>query len=215
MHVGAQRLELFLVGDAEALLLVHHHQPKVLELGRLGKDRVGADDDVQRAVGQRIARFARFLGRDEAAEATDLQREARKTLGKILVVLAREQCGWRNHRDLLGAHCRHEGGAQRDLGLAEAYIAADQPVHRLAAFQIAQHIGNRAFLIVGFLPREAVDELVVAGLVRFEHGRLFERALCGGAHQLAGDFANPLAQLRAAFLPGFAAEAVEHDGFFG
>jgi hypothetical protein len=31
--------------------------------------------------------------------------------------------------DLLAAHGRHKGRAQRDLGLAEAHIATDQAVH--------------------------------------------------------------------------------------
>ena len=50
-------------------------------------------------------------------------------------------------------HRRDEGGAQRDLGLAEADIADDQPVHRLARGEIVEHVVDRAILIVGFLDR--------------------------------------------------------------
>jgi hypothetical protein len=55
-------------------------------------------------------------------------------------------------------HRRDEGGAQRDLGLAEADIAADQPVHRFGRFQVAQHILDRALLILGLFIRETVEE---------------------------------------------------------
>ena len=211
VHVRAQLLQLFLVGHAETLFLVDDHEAQILELGRLGEDRVGADHDVHRAVGQRIARLAAFLGRNEPAEPPDLEREAREAFGEMLEMLAREQRGRRDDCDLLAAHRRDECGTQRNLGLAEADIAADQPVHRLATFQIAQHIGDRALLILGLLPRETVDELVVAGVIGLQHGGLLQRALRGGAHQLAGDLADAFAQLGAAFLPCLAAQPVKHD----
>jgi hypothetical protein len=55
-------------------------------------------------------------------------------------MLARQQGGRHHHRDLLPAHGGDEGGAQRHLGLAEADIAADQPVHRPARGQILEHV---------------------------------------------------------------------------
>ena len=56
MHVGFQRFELFLVRDAKALFLIDDHQPEPLEADRFRKHRVGADDDIHRAVGQPFAR---------------------------------------------------------------------------------------------------------------------------------------------------------------
>ena len=49
--------------------------------------------------------------------------------------------GWggrADHRDLHARHRRHEGRPKGYLGLAEADIADDQPVHRFARRQIAQ-----------------------------------------------------------------------------
>ena len=213
VHVGAQRLQLLLVGDAEALLLVHHDEPQILELRGLGEDRVRADDDVHRPVRQLLAGFLRFLGRHEAREAADLQREAGKAFLEIGVMLAGEQGGGRDHGNLLPVHRRDEGGAQGDFGFAETDIAADKPVHRFAGFQIAQHIGDGAILIVGLLPREAVDELVVDLLLGFQHRRFLQRAFGGHLHQLAGDLANALLQLGAAALPRLAAQPVQHHRF--
>ena len=130
-------------------------------------------------------------------------------------MLAGEQRGGRDHRHLLPCHRRHKRRAHRHLGLAETDVAAHQPVHRAAAFEIAQHIGNGAFLIVGFGPREAVDELVEAGRIAREHGCLPQRAGCGDLHQLAGDGGDALLELGAAALPCLAAEPVERHRLFG
>ena len=77
-------------------------------------------------------------------------------------MLAGEQSGRADDRDLHPAHRRDERGAQGDLGLTEADIADDQPIHRLARCEIVERFGDRAVLIVGFLIGEAVDERRVA-----------------------------------------------------
>ena len=75
-------------------------------------------------------------------------------------MLAGEQGRWTDDGDLLAAHGHDEGGAERDFGLAEAHIAADEPVHRLAAGQIPQHIGDRVELIFRLFVREARAEFI-------------------------------------------------------
>ena len=80
---------------------------------------------------------------------------------KVLIVLARQQRGRHHDGDLLAAHRHDEGGAQRHLGLAEADVAADQPVHRPAGGQIVEHVGDGGVLVVGLLVGEAGAELVV------------------------------------------------------
>ena len=72
-----------------------------------------------------------------------------------------------DQRHLVTRHRGDEGGAKRDLGLAETDIAADQPVHRLAALQILQHLADRAVLVVGLLIGKAVDELGIGRVVGF------------------------------------------------
>ena len=61
-----------------------------------------------------------------------LHRQAGEARGEGAVMLPRQQRGRHHDRDLRARHRGDEGGAQRDLGLAEADIAADQPVHRPA-----------------------------------------------------------------------------------
>ncbi len=52
VHLGAPLLKLLFVGHAEALLLVDDDQPQVLEGHVVGKQPVGADDDVDAALAQ-------------------------------------------------------------------------------------------------------------------------------------------------------------------
>ena len=54
-------------------------------------------------------------------------------------MLARQQRRRHHDRDLQAGQRGDEGRAQRHLGLAEADVAAHQPVHRLAGGEIVQH----------------------------------------------------------------------------
>ena len=65
VHVGAQLLELFLVRHPKALLLVHDHEAEVLELGRFGEDRMGADHKVNLTVLQPLSGLGGLLGCDQ------------------------------------------------------------------------------------------------------------------------------------------------------
>ena len=51
MHLGAQLLQTLLMSDAEMLLLVDDDEAEPLELHRFREQRMRADDDVDRAVG--------------------------------------------------------------------------------------------------------------------------------------------------------------------
>ena len=71
-----------------------------------------------------------------------------------LVVLLREQGGGDQHRDLLPGLHRDERGPHRDLGLAEADVAADEAVHRRGAAHVRDDLLDRAGLIRRLLEGE-------------------------------------------------------------
>ncbi len=73
-------------------------------------------------------------------------------------MLLGQQRGRAQHRDLLAVGHGDEGGAHGDLGLAEADVAADQAVHRLAGFHVVDHGVDGGQLVGRFLEAEAVGE---------------------------------------------------------
>ena len=80
------------------------------------------------------------FARNQPRELRDAQWEPGKTLAEAAVMLPGQQGRRHDHRDLRAGHRGDKGGGQRHLGLADADIAADQPVHRLAR----GHIDDRA-----------------------------------------------------------------------
>ena len=65
----------------------------------------------------------------------------------------------RQDQHLLAVAGRLERGAQRDLGLAVADVAADQPVHRALGLHVGLGLLDRLELVVGLAVRERALEL--------------------------------------------------------
>ena len=124
-------------------------------------------------------------------------------------MLARQKGGGHHHRHLLAGHDRNEGGAQRNLGLAEADIAAHEAVHGPAPGQIAQHGIDGGELVLGLLVGEAGAELVVKAFRGRKNLAGAQFARRGGADEAFGDLAHPLLEPGLARLPGAAAEPIE------
>src|SRR5689334_11758852 len=101
MDVGFQRLELFLVRDAEMLLLVDDEETKILEVYGFGEQCMGSDDDVDSAFGELRACHRGLLGVDEARELAHLERKAGEAFAEVAEMLAREQRRRHDDGDLL------------------------------------------------------------------------------------------------------------------
>ena len=140
-----------------------------------------------------------------------MDRKALEPLGEGLGVLARQQRRRHHDRDLLAVERDRERRAQRHLGLAEADVAADQPVHRPAGFEVLQGRLDRAELVLGFVIGKARAELVIETGLHRQFRRFVQIALGGDLDQFAGDLADAVLQPRFARLPAAAAEPVELD----
>jgi hypothetical protein len=124
-------------------------------------------------------------------------------------VLLGQDRGRSQQRGLLAVEHALERRSHRDLGLAVADVAAQQPVHRPGRFQIGAHLFDRLGLVRGFLEFERRLELPHQMGV----GRKRE---AGGAaplgierEQLVGHVGERLADLLLGAREGRAAEPVE------
>ena len=213
MDLAAHLLQPFLVADAEMLFLVNDKKAEVAELDRLRQHRVGADDDVHRALGQALTGQGRVLGSDKARQRAHGDGGAAEAFGEGLEVLAREQRGRGDHRDLHARHGSGEGRAHRHLGLAEAHVADDEPVHRAAFGEVGHDLRDRGKLVVGFLVGEAGAERIPVVVRCLEDRGRPQGAFGRDPHEPVGDLADAFLEPRLARLPGAAAQLVQKPLF--
>ncbi len=211
VHLGAQLFQPLLVADAEMLLLVDDQKAEVPELDRLAEQRMGADHDIDGPVREPLLDLTQFLRRDQARGLRDLDREAAKPIGKGLGVLARQQRGRDDDRDLLAVQRGRKRGAQRHLGLAESDVAADQAVHRPAAFEVLQSGIDRAELVLGFLIGKTRAEFVIDMRLHRQFRRFVQVSFGGDLDQFAGDLADAALEFGLPRLPAAAAQPVQLD----
>ena len=202
-------LHLLLVLDAEALLLVDHDQAEVLDPDVRVEQPVGADHDVDGAVGQALDDGLGLLVGLEPAEPLDPEREAGHPLLERRQVLGHQQRGRHQHGDLLAVLDRLERRAHRDLGLAVADVAADQPVHRHGPAHVALDLLDGGQLVGRLVERERVLELALPRRVGAERVALGGLPRGVQLDQLGRDLADRLAGPALALGPVRAAEPVE------
>ena len=120
-----------------------------------------------------------------------------------------QNCGGAEQHDLAAARGGPERGAQGDLRLAEAYIAADQTVHGLGQVHVVKHVLNGPQLVRGFLKTEARLKFAEQFIGRAVSIAFAHPALGVNFHQVVGDFFNGLLGLFLAHDPGRAAQFVQ------
>ena len=196
------------------LLLVDHQQRQILEFYGLAEQRMRADHDIDRAVGETRPHLGELGGRHEPRRLRNVHGKAAEPFGKCLEVLARQQRRRHDHRDLLAAERGDEGRTQRDFRLSEPDVAADETVHRSPRAQIFDRRVDGRQLVVGFLVGKSGTELVIGAGADRQTRRLAQLAFRGNLDQLARDLADTALHARLARLPVAAAEPVQVDGCF-
>ena len=154
IDIPDELLEALLLRDAEALFLVDYRESEVAEYHVLLDEAVCADHHIQLAAPQTFDDLLLLLGGAEAREQLDAHGIALKALCDGLVVLPRENGGRAEQSALLGIRDALERRPQRDLGLAEADVAAEQAVHRDAALHVALDLVDAGDLVGRFLVLE-------------------------------------------------------------
>ncbi len=206
VHLEAQRAQQLLLGHAEALLLVDDHEPELLRDHVARQHPVRPDQHVDLAVGE-LGQHALHVGRPaEARDHLDPDREVAVALPERVPVLLGEHGRRHEHEDLLAGDSDGECRAERDLGLAEADVAADETVHGAWRLEILLDGLDRRALILGLAIRKLGFELLdplVLDVVRDARLRL---PLCVELQQVARELSKVLARPRLQVVPRLASE---------
>ena len=124
-------------------------------------------------------------------------------------MLLREHRRRAEERHLLARHRDAEGGAQRDLGLAEADVAADEAIHRPRRLEVLVHLVDGARLVGRLVEGEGRLEGAVVVVGRRQRVARERLALGVEAQELVGHLADLARDARLGAREGGAAEAVE------
>ena len=92
--------------------------------------------------------------RTKTAQHFDPHRVIEHPLPERFEMLLRQDCGRRKNRNLFPFHHGLERGADRDLGLAKANVAADQAIHRARTFHVGFRRGDGGQLVRRFAKRK-------------------------------------------------------------
>ena len=167
------------LGDAEAVLLVDHHKAEVAVVHAVLKDRVGAHQQLDRAIEQpHQDRFA-LASLGAARQQRDLHPRRTEHLAQRLEMLAGEDFGGGQQRGLLARLDRDQHRIQRHHGLARTDIALQQAQHRCLLRHVARDLGDGALLRAG----EAEGQLQLRAQGAVAHQRLPAPLAPVGLHQ--------------------------------
>ena len=131
---------------AEAVLLVDDGEREIVKRHVVLKQRVGADDEIDIAGGERrqnLRAFAAALAAGEDGEADAGGRRQPRDGGEML---PRQNFGRRHERRLPAGLDHGRGGKERDHGLAGADVAMKQPQHAVRLREIGDDVVDRALL---------------------------------------------------------------------
>ena len=156
VDVFAQGFDLFLLVDAETLLFIDHQQSQLLEAGALAQQLVGADDDINGAIGQPFADGLAFGGGAKAVEQGHLEGIGGKAFAEGAPVLLGQHRGGGQQSPLLAGGDCLEQGPDRHLRFAKADIAADEPVHRRRFLHVPLHLADGLGLVGGWFVGEGI-----------------------------------------------------------
>ena len=173
------------------------------------QDPVRADQDVDLAVLEVREHLLDFSRGPEPRDHLDANREVAVALAERVPMLLGENRRRREHQRLPAVDGNRKRGADRDLGLAEADVAAHEAVHRPGRLQVFLHRFDRSHLVRCLSVRE----------LRLEPLEVFVTQVVGHARsllplrvereQLAGELSHRLPRAVLEVVPRLAAELRE------
>ena len=113
-------------------------------------------------------------------------------------MLPGQKRGRHHDGNLYAVHGGDEGRPQRNLGFAEADVAADEAIHRLASGEIRAHGFDSRHLVFGFLVGEPGRELIIQAFGCSQDRRRPHVPLGSNPDKARGHVEKPLLELRLA-----------------
>ena len=151
VDISRHLLELFLLRNAKALLLVNDEKSEILEFYILAYKSVSSDDNVSLTTLELSQRVRLLFWRAEARDHIHVDRKRSHSAGQRLKMLkCQDSCG-NEYRYLLSAKHSLICGSHCHLGLTKANVSAEKSVHRHGAHHIFLNVLDSRKLSVGLV----------------------------------------------------------------
>ena len=171
----------------EALFLIDDEKPEIFELHTLLEQAMRAHYAVNFAACDSGKHFLGLGVSEESRQHLDTNGITRKTFTERRTMLCCEQCSRDKYCDLFAILNCFERRTHRNFGLAEADVAADQPIHGHAGFHVGFDEFDCASLVGGFDEGECCLHLVLPRRVDGEGMAWGMHAALVQHHKFLGD----------------------------
>ena len=145
--------------DAETVLLIDDDEAEAGELGFVGDEGLGADDDVDFAGGDALPGFAAFGFGEGAGDEFDGDILISKDFVEGGQVLLGQELGGSHDGGLESGADAGEKGAGGDDGLAGADIALEETVHGDGLLDVVEDVADGVALVAGELEGQGAGEI--------------------------------------------------------
>jgi hypothetical protein len=209
VNIDAHSFELFLVLDAEPLLLVNYQKPEVLESHVAAQKPMGTDEHIDPSCsGPRDYVFG-LLRRPKAIENLDRDGEIGKALSERPAVLHAQDRSGHEDRHLFAALDRLECRPHGQFGFAVSHVTTEQSVHCDGLAHVGLYVLDGGGLVGRFLIRKRFFEfhLPVGILGEGYAAYVLTRSL--DLEQLTGEVLDRACDLLLLSLPPFRADLAE------
>jgi len=154
IHRSLELTELFLGAYSELLLLIDYEKSKILEFEALSYKFMCSYHYIQGTGFQPFLDIGYFLCSAESADIIYIAWKILKTVPECIEMLKGKNGRRNKHSDLLAVGNCLECGTYGHLGLSEAHISADKPVHRTIILHVPLDSLHSLLLIRSILVHE-------------------------------------------------------------
>ncbi len=154
IHIDFELFQFLLDRDSKFLFLIDDEQSQILELHILTHQPVRPDEDIDFTFFQLAENILLLFGGACTAQVIYLHREIGQAVTKSVIMLGSQHGGRHQYSRLLPVGSCLECGSYSYLCFSEAYVTADQPIHRSLALHVGLYIAGGLYLVGCILVHE-------------------------------------------------------------